>query len=255
MKLLAILFLLFILWKSWKQNHIRPGHNHLSIFFGVPGSGKTTLASIYALKYMKCGFEVLSNVPIKGCLQFDPLDTLGFNDVSNKLVIIDEAAITYNNRKFKSMPQENIEWFKLHRHYNCEVLIFSQSWNDCDITLRRLAYQYFVVRPGILPHTVQAVPIRRRIGIDEHSQQPSDIYSFYPWLIAPFKNQTYFCKQAWKLFNSWDAPDLPFKYYPTYGEHINSRKEDFQIFKQKIKEIFKKKNKKNIEIMGGDVIE
>lgn len=235
MKIIIIIFGLCLIYKAWSQR-IRTGHNHLSIFFGVPGCGKTTLASCYARKYMKKGFKVYSNVPIKGTIQYNPVEDLGVHQIENALIILDEASIEFNNRKFKSFPDTCIQFFKLHRHYHTEILVFSQSWNDCDATIRRLAFQYYLVRPSLIPYFVQAVPIRRKIGINETTNQPDDIYSFYPLLLRPLKNRNFFAPLAWKLFDSWEAPTLKGKNWQTYGVYMP--------LNQKLKKMIKDKTYK-----------
>ena len=173
MSLIILFIVLFIVLTKYKQR-IQIGRTHLQIFFGVPGAGKTTIASAYASKYLRYSkkhpsVKVFSNVPIKGCYQFSCLEDLGVRLIENALVIIDEASLEFNSRSYSTFPKSAISFFKLHRHYHCEVIVFSQSWNDCDITIRRVAFQYWLVRPGLLPFTIQAVPIRRRIGINEQT--------------------------------------------------------------------------------------
>lgn len=215
--LLPILFICFYI--KWSNNRVVPGHNHLSIFFGIPGSGKTTFASYFAQKYLKKGFTVYSNVPICGCRKFDPVEDLGVVQLDNCLIIIDEAALCFNARDFAKFPKSAIEFFKLHRHYKAEVILFSQSYIDVDATIRRVCFQWYIVRKGILPNTIQAVPIRRRIGINEQSQEPADIYSFYPLLLRPLYNRTIYAPKYWKYFDSWEAPELRKKKFKTYAAY------------------------------------
>lgn len=214
--LFIILFIVFfVCLKAFKQR-IRIGRTHLQIFFGVPGAGKTTIASAFASKYLRYAkkhpsIKVFSNVPIKGCYKFSCMDDLGNFQIENSLIIIDEASLEFNSRSYASFPKSAISFFKLHRHYHCEVVVFSQSWNDCDITIRRVAFQYWLVRPSLIPYVIQAVPIRRRIGINEQTNQPDDIYSFYPFLLRPFHTRNFFAPLYWKKFDSWEAPTLPEK--------------------------------------------
>lgn len=220
MSFILIFFVLLFLFKKYSQR-IQIGRTHLQIYFGVPGSGKTTIASAYASKYLKYSkkhpnVKVYSNVPIKGCYQFSCIDDLGIYLLENALVIIDECSLEFNSRSYASFPKSAIQFFKLHRHYHCEVVVFSQSWNDCDITIRRVAFQYWLVRPSIIPFFVQAVPIRRKIGINEQTNQPDDIYSFHPWLIRPLYTRSFFAPKYWKNFDSWVAPALPEKEYNLY---------------------------------------
>lgn len=185
--------------------------NILSVYFGVPGAGKTTVASWLCKKDLKHGLKVYSNVPIIGTFKLEPKQDIGIYDISDARVIIDEASIDYNNRNFKSLGQSAIKWFKLHRHYRTAIDVFSQSYDDMDITLRRLANRLYVVKKGWLPWFVHIKRIYKKIDIDGNSKQIIDAYDF-----VPFGTRIIFAPPVWKLFNSWDAPNLPIKHFELY---------------------------------------
>lgn len=180
----------------------------VTIFFGIPGSGKTTLCAYIAKSYLKKGLTVYSNVPIKGTYRIDISD-IGKVNLSNCVLIIDEASIEYNNRNTKSMSIDTIRFAKLSRHYNCKIVLASQSWNDCDITWRRLAFEYYLVRPSLIPFFTNAVSIRRRVTIDDQTHEPCDEFSFFPFPVRFFHDKLIFAPSCWKLFDSWEAPKLP----------------------------------------------
>ena len=96
----------------------------LDIYFGIPGSGKTTLAAFFAKKAMKKKIPVYSNVPITGTYELDVHCDIGKNYIEDALVLIDEAGVEYNNRNFKNMPQHQI-YFQVFRHYKSKL--FSAS--------------------------------------------------------------------------------------------------------------------------------
>ena len=206
----------------------------LNVYFGVPGSGKTTFAAYLtknALKesrviswarrhsnrftdwllktsLFKRRQDVWSNVPITGAYLLDPQKDIGKYMILGGKVIIDEAGIEYNNRNFKSFPSEAVYWYKYHRHYGCSVDVFSQSFEDMDITLRRLAQNYYVVKKSIFPYFLVCKRIRRKVGIDENTHQIIDHYKFgFPILDSKWV----FTPPLWKLFNSFSRKDLPQK--------------------------------------------
>lgn len=222
---------LFILFRWLKPKD--PPHV-LNVYFGVPGSGKTTFAAYLAKRCMKqsriitwaerhpgklsarllrSGFlkrrmPVYSNVPITGTYALDPQKDIGVNMIVGGKVIIDEAGIEYNNRNFKAFPPAAIYWYKYHRHYQCSVDVFSQSFEDMDITLRRLAQNYYVVKKSLLPKFVVCKRIRRKVGIDENTHQIIDHYYFgFPFLDTKW----IFSPPLWKLFNSFSRKELPEK--------------------------------------------
>ena len=70
------------------------------VYFGVPGSGKTTFAAWVAKRVLKKGGRVWSNVPIKGTIKLNPADDIGKYLIQDGHVLIDEAGVEYNNRDF-----------------------------------------------------------------------------------------------------------------------------------------------------------
>lgn len=178
------------------------------MYFGLPGSGKTTFAAYLTKRYSKHKIDVYSNYPIKGALRLDT-NQIGRIDYSDCLMIIDEASIDYNNRNYKSMPKQAIAWFKMHRHYSTEIAILSQAWNDVDITLRRLCQRYYVIKKSAIPFFISLVRINRSFDINEQSKEPCDAYSFDSPIIRIFTTRRIFTPVLWKLFDSWDRPELP----------------------------------------------
>lgn len=187
-----------------------------TVVFGVPGSGKSTLATKLARQEIdkydvgKDHFKVFSNFFIEGAIELDPLSDIGVYDIRNAIIIIDEAGIDFNNRKYKTFPDRILKWAKLHRHYKCSVFVFSQAFDDMDITFRRIAQSYWVCRK--LPFKVLLVrPIRRVIGIDEQTHQIVDWYFWDNWHI-----KLVLMKKYWKFFDSYDAPLLEPKKWTRY---------------------------------------
>lgn len=208
--------------------------NVLNVYFGVPGSGKTTFAAYLTKQAMKqsriitwagkhpgklsakilsSGFfkrcmPVYSNVPITGAYALNPQLDVGRAMIKEGKVIIDEAGIEYNNRNFKAFPPDAIYWYKYHRHYQCSVDVFSQSYEDMDVTLRRLAQNYFVVKKSLIPLCITCKKIRRKVGIDENTNQIIDKYYFG---LPILDTQWVFSPPLWKLFNSFSRKELPEK--------------------------------------------
>lgn len=182
------------------------------VYFGAPGSGKSTMAARLAQQAMKRGIKVYSNVEIKGCYILDPQSDIGIYDISNGLVIIDEAGIEFNNRAHKEFTAAQNKWFKLYRHAHCDIVIFSQGYNDMDLKLRLLATRYFLVERSFLPKFIRCRRIAKRIGINDMDSQITDLYQF-----VPFSRRLYYGPRYWKLFDTYAMPPYPKKRWRIYG--------------------------------------
>lgn len=195
-------------------------------FFGVPGSGKTTVAASIVKEALKKKVPVYSNVPIKGAYIVDRADIGKYNfpypEGGRSVLILDEIGITYNNRNFKTNFDKEglaLSWWKLHRHYHCLIFIFSQTYDDMDKILRNLTQQYYLVQPSLIPNFIRCLPIRFKIGINELSGDIQDMYSFDPALKSLFTTRRIWARPCWKYFDSWDAPPLPdLPELKSYGE-------------------------------------
>ena len=233
---MALLFLAAMCYLPlFLRSFLCPQHPHvLNVYFGVPGSGKTTFAAYltrWALhenviirfcrrhqnpvtrallnsRYLKRRIDVYSNVPITGAYVLNAREDIGHYMIEDAKVIIDEAGIEYNNRNFKSFPQEAVYFYKYHRHYRVSVDVFSQSYEDMDVTLRRLAQNFYVVRRSLVPFCVVARRIRRRVGVDEHTKQIADLYALG---LPVLDTKRIFSPPLWKMFNSYSRRALPRK--------------------------------------------
>lgn len=183
----------------------------IRIFFGSPGCGKSTFGVklLYQNKFncdnKLCNYEV-KDVPY--------LDTRLLSDhfpLPNSHVVIDESGICFNNRMYKSLPIGTIEYFKLHRHNKDYVDFFSQSWDDTDITVRRLADEiWYVQKVGPLSFARRIFPF---VTIDKETHQIVTGYktksAFWSLLPFPFHiRQFMFCwRPSWyKYFDSYSLP-------------------------------------------------
>lgn len=173
-----------------------------NVYVGLRGSGKSSLAVKFARKALKKGKKVFSNFPIDGCYLYDVSD-LGTFDISNCVLIFDEAGIDLNNRAYKTMPKECISFWKLTRHYGIsDIYIFSQA-QDYDITLRRLADHLFVIKRLFFDLSI-IKPLHSYWDTDEDGQ-PIVKYKFG---VLP---SIFYRKPYYKYFDSYSCPRLAHK--------------------------------------------
>lgn len=215
----------------------------IRIFFGNPGCGKTTcmIRNMKKMhKYPKTLHYKLCNLPVLSLFMSYkyPLIDVYYSNFESALsdnitlkdlgkwtlpehsyLCVDESGIEYNSRKYKSLPQETIAWYKLYRHYKVDIIDFvSQSWEDMDVTIRRLADELWYLRK-LGPFTLVR-RIYKWTGIDKETHQIMDMYKFGSFLRRvlppPFHRKDWyivFRPFHYKQFNSFER-----YYLPTYEE-------------------------------------
>ena len=224
----------------------------ITIYFGLPRSGKSTLIcrmlkknidlrnKLYkkALKkknpkkwFMShCKYDSFyANMDNKLCPNVDPAE-LGVKWVypDRSLVLIDEAGIQYNSRKTLSLPQSTIAYLKLHGHYKSDLCYFSQTWEDIDVTLRRLAERYYYIKK-VGPFTMIR-RIKKVIMINEE-KQIIDGFEFFHWWLRilpyPFKVkdaiQFVFRPPYYKYFDSYSKMNVPQRDFKSDQQNSNAR--------------------------------
>lgn len=186
----------------------------IRIFFGSPGAGKTTLVH-FLCKHSKYA-RYICNFDSK--LIPDRLDPkkLGYYSIpENTKLFIDEAGICFNNRQFKSLGIKTIEYLKKHRHEKVDIDFFSQSWEDIDITVRRLADELWYIKrigPFTFCRKIQKFVAPPR---QENDWQIMDGYRFRGllWKFIPFIGfrSWFVCFRPlyYKYFDSFDKLPLP----------------------------------------------
>ena len=125
----------------------------ISRYFGLPGCGKTTLASKIALDAVRSGKYkyVFANVHLKipGVSYFD-FDWLGRYDVRDACVIIDEAMVHCGDRDYSNFGKEKIWLFVEHRHMFLDIHLFSQEADGLDKKIRSLTDRMYYLKKGLI---------------------------------------------------------------------------------------------------------
>ena len=191
----------------------------ITCYFGVPGCGKTTLLTKFAvseLKRIKRGQskykDVYTNFYCKGCKKVD------FNDfrthiVRDSLIIFDEITMDADNRKFKQFPDEIRDFFILHRHVGNDIIYATQSFEMVDLKIRQLTQELWYMSRSVVPIFTQfttAKRIYRQININEHTSDLTLGYRFCNMLEAFFVSNMKYCfrKPYYKYFNSYEEGNL-----------------------------------------------
>lgn len=202
----------------------------VSLYFGLPGCGKTTLLTAKALKAVKSGRYrfVYSNVRIAvpGVTYIDN-ECIGVYDLRDALILIDEGTLFADSRDFKNFKKTSIEYFLLHRHYNVDIIIFTQQWNGVDLKIRVITDRVYYVYKGLLLGYWFTSYYRIPYGIiipDPHKangEKLGDIVQGYckPNIFVRIFSQKLYRPRYYKYFDSWEAPPrpaLPADKYPEF---------------------------------------
>lgn len=202
----------------------------IRLFFGKPGVGKSTLCCKLAKKASKgrpTYINFQNTVPNTYSCTLEDLGEWSFQE--GAYAAIDESSIEYNNRSYKSMPKPTICYMKKHRHYKVDMDFFSQSHEDTDVTIRRLADQLWYMQK-IGPWTL-CRRVYKFVMVDQVTHQIIDGYKMASllWLLVwPIQLPLKICPVQqkfmltfrpfyYKYFNSWDTDNLPVKTFPIFN--------------------------------------
>lgn len=175
---------------------------------GFPGSGKTTVLTMVAQKLLSgkscLGFEprqhIYTSFPCPNCYKLNPLE-LGKINIFDSVLIIDEISAFFDNRNYKNLSIDTMMFFKLSRHYRCDLLYASQNPNDADLKIRSLvSTTYIAQKYGVFTAIKPIFKFHTLIN-----GQPDTGYEIAPpvawyWCYRP---------KYYKFFDSYDAPKLP----------------------------------------------
>lgn len=140
-KWFILLFLFMLFWRGATYPYVNP--YKLVILFGPKGCGKSTYLTKIGLRYLKSGRVVYANFPLPGACCCTAAAFIDRTFPPGSVLLIDEAALDWDNRAFKSFPGGTLEWFRLQRHEKCIVYLASQSY-DIDKKLRSLADELWI---------------------------------------------------------------------------------------------------------------
>lgn len=236
-----IAFCVWYIRHLYSDRAFRKKNDVIRMWFGVPGSGKTTMAAFITKLRKKKNIPVYSNVEISDNYILDPLADLGvysmYNGGEGGTVILDEASIDgFDCRDYKTLPETAKKFFALHRHECCEVHVFSQAI-DIDKKIRDRAVCCYYLQRSIIPWHVSYRRIKKVITINEEKQM-LDGFEF-----VPFSHHLVFSRPLWKMFDTLDRSLCPTKQknWIRYGD-----KEKVNIIDTKEKPFVFNVNEQNI---------
>ena len=196
----------------------------VSLYFGLPGCGKTTFLAYLALKavrskrYLHVYSNVVLNIP--GVCIIDN-DCIGKFELRDCLLLIDEATLFADSRDFKNFSKSRLEYFLEHRHRNADIILFTQQWDGVDRKIRVITDRVYYVYKGLLTgkwiSSCYKIPYGILFPDKRNGEKLGEIvqgYSKPPFFIRLFATRI-FRPRYYKYFDSWELvplPDLPKNY-------------------------------------------
>lgn len=239
-----------IIWFQFQLKTIWRTH----LIIGKKGSGKSTYAAVLMKKYenrytveydrternfVRHKFNIYSNMHVSNISDVryihNPEDLGKFVPEPYSVLIIDEVNTLpgWDNREFKNMPKDTINYFRYNRQYKVIVYMFTQTF-DVDKKIRALTDTMSLCTNFMTVFTLirkidKRVTIKES-ALDADSQIVDDI-KFAPWFI-PGNVRFIWIPKYTKYFKSYNPPVKP--YFPYVIENIPS--EHFRLFRKKVKE-------------------
>ena len=173
------------------------------MIFGKPGSGKTTcLAKAACMSLNGKSFlglpphpKVYTTFACPGCYVLEP-SALGVYDFHDALLIIDEASQFFDAREWAKFQVHQRTWFQLHRHCKCSVIMCSQGAQDCDLRIRNLCQQFYLLTRFVGDWSI-IKPIKSFIDVSNNVIQEGFVFD------SPFNWRLIYRKKYYHLFDSF----------------------------------------------------
>lgn len=206
-------------------------------YFGLPGSGKTSLATKLAIdevKRISLGLSkykyVFTNFKVNHPFVFQiKNEYIGKYNIEDSLTIIDEAYMFASNRGWKSYSAETMQYMNTHRHYvsdidgtRNDIIIISQGANAIDSSLRQITEKCcYIKKCKLNPNKTRIIeliltpiiPVRKGLMAKdgEQSEVAEDIPIGYqmPSFIGQLKSPTFDRRLYYQYFDTTEREKLP----------------------------------------------
>ena len=147
------------------------------IFWAPPRKGKTYTATAWALEYMQkikkgrtSKTQVFSNYPIYdkklGSTLFWNADSIYYN-ITDSLIIIDEAYRDYSSRKWQKFSTDEHTFFATNGHNNNDIVFIVHGINRLDPVIREMADSYYFIKKMQLPFMKRPLYFKIEVFVDE----------------------------------------------------------------------------------------
>lgn len=135
---------------------------YCTIITGDRGAGKSSVFALIAEQYLKLGFKVYCQYPYQGVYQI-PMTTKMINGVakadidknwlytanlSDSVVLIDEARTVWPARGYASWTQADDEFFNFLRKNNTRLFVATQAYDALDLNVKRASDETWFLTKG-----------------------------------------------------------------------------------------------------------
>lgn len=179
----------------------------LKLTFGKMGVGKTGLIAKLSMEDLKNkSFErVYTTIGVPGTYKFDFKDVIENNMTfpPESSIYVDEFGLIYNNRDFKTFPEQSRRWFKYIRQSRCKLTVFSQA-PDIDKAIRDLCHSYSMLR-RVGPFVFE-LEVSKNIDVGSDQDGNGQIIDNYFKLGLIGGIRIHYLPRYFELWNSFDPP-------------------------------------------------
>lgn len=210
---------------KWLRNY--KNYYPCILFIGLPGSGKTTEMTKQAIMHTRGSFiqrllkvkprfqTVYANMYLPNSFEFEADDLGKFKVPEDTLMIVDEAGIYFDSRKFKTFSNYARDFLKLHRQHKVKMIFASQS-TDVDKKIRDICDEIWIMKciAGVL---VVKRRVKKAITVSNNTVNNSgsdsgtinlggDVVEKYKYVGLP---RFTFVPRYVEFFKSYNPPELP----------------------------------------------
>ena len=205
-----VIVLVALLWHFLTRRFLNPFK--FTMVVGKKGSGKTTWMVKLIYQHLRRGYVVYANIDIPGVHMFDPTKIGEYTFPKNSAVFIDEANLFWDNRRWKDIAANLIEWFRYQRQYRVKLYMFSQTF-DIDKKLRSLCDDLYLVQ-NVARVICWCKRIRKwpdlKQAEGESEARIVDMIQYDSLLLLPFGSRHMVYIPKWSnFFKSYNPPPLP----------------------------------------------
>lgn len=179
----------------------------LKLTFGKMGVGKTGLIAKLAMKDLQDDTfkRVYTTIGVPGTYKFDFKEVIENNLTfpPESSIYVDEFGLVYNNRDFKSFPEQTRRWFKYIRQSRCKLTVYSQA-PDIDKAVRDLCHSYSMLR-RIGPFVIE-FEISKNIDVGSDLQGNGQLIDNYFKLGLIGGIKFHYLPRYFELWKSYDPP-------------------------------------------------